>query len=181
MRTKHTPIAIFNFQINSGPHRYSVTADVEGIGRWNERPLVNASGWIIPQEDFAPLYFYFSFFPWIHRALCASWDHAYRVGFKQVQSLKFLLLLGLFLLSCSFPFSGSLCCSFGHSLLCSLLSAIFCALCFSIRCAGFSIPSVNTLSARLLRYQDEQNTPLFEKGLIPSWRWDSRRVWPRPR
>lgn len=48
--------------------------------------------------DFYSSLFLFSCFLWIHRALCATWDHIYRVGSRQVQSLEFLLLLGLFLL-----------------------------------------------------------------------------------
>lgn len=56
---RRTPIETVNFQINSGPHRYSVTVDAEEIGGWNERPLVTASGRIILQEIFILLSCYF--------------------------------------------------------------------------------------------------------------------------
>lgn len=143
---KRTPIAVINFQVNSGPDRSSITTDVKGIGGWNERPFVTASGWIIPWEIFIPL---------------SCYSHVFH-GFIELFVPVGIVYIGwgpnrcnrwgfFFCWGCSFFFSGSLCCSFEWSLLCSLLRSIFCLTCFSIKCAEISIPSVNTVLASTTR------------------------------
>lgn len=110
---KRTPIAVINFQINSGPDRYSISAYVKAIGGWNERPFVTASGWIIPWEIFIPLSCYPHVFHGFIKLFVPFGIIYIGWGPNRCNRWNFFFCLGCSFSLYSFFFSVSLCCSFG--------------------------------------------------------------------
>lgn len=182
MRTKHTPHR--NFQLpNKFRPPWLLRYTGRGGNRWMEWKTTWHRIWLNhPIGDFySPVFLFFLSF---HRfvelfapvgIMYTGWgsNRCNRWGFFFGWAVPSFLLLPLLWLPVML-----------HRVLLivlPLLDSIFYALCFSIRFARFPVSSVNTLSPRLLRCRDEQNKPPFEEGLIPSWRWDSRRTWPRRR